>query len=71
MKLHGDFTLRVIADGLIYRASCKPKGSRSAELLRDAVATILDADMEEAREREVLVSAANDPKPDLFDRGAA
>lgn len=59
MKAANDSTLRVLADGLIHRAACKPKGSRSAEQLRDAAATILDADVSEQLELEALL-AAND-----------
>lgn len=60
MRAANDTTLRVIADGLIHRAECKPRGYRSAQLLRDAAAALLDADMAEQREAEALLPA-NDP----------
>lgn len=62
MKAANDSTLRVIADGLIHRASCKPKGSRSAELLRDAAASLLDADAAEHRELQSLLAANDSPR---------
>jgi hypothetical protein len=42
--------LRTIADGLIDMAEKRPRKSDSAQLLRDAAASLLDAD--EAIERE-------------------
>ena len=42
--------LRVIADVLVQRAEQRPAGSESARLLRDAAASVLDADA--AIERE-------------------
>lgn len=45
-----DPTYRVLADGLIARAETRPKHSDSARHLRDAAASLLDADM--AIERE-------------------
>ena len=38
--------LRVIADGLIHQAEALPRQSRAAALLRDAAASLLDADAE-------------------------
>jgi len=40
-----DPILRVIADGLIHQAGLRPQGSRSGQLLRDAAASLLDADL--------------------------
>lgn len=57
-----DPTYRVLADGLIARAETRPKHSDSARLLRDAAASLLDADM--AIERE-------DPANDHQHHGAA
>lgn len=62
MKAANDSTLRVIADGLIHRAECKPRASRSAELLRDAAATLLDADLAEHRELQDLIAANDAPR---------
>lgn len=42
--------LRTLADGLIHLAEERPRKSDSARLLRDAAASLLDAD--EALERE-------------------
>lgn len=57
MKAANDTILRTLADGLISRAEAKPRGTRSAELLRDAAATILDADLAEERELAALLPA--------------
>jgi len=62
MKAANDSTLRVIADGLIHKAECRPKGSRSAQQLRDAAASILDADASIERE-DVDFIPANDARP--------
>jgi hypothetical protein len=43
-------TLRVIADGLVSHAEEMPRDSEAARLLRDAAASLLDADT--ALERE-------------------
>lgn len=53
---------RVLADGLIARAETRPKHSESARHLREAAASLLDADM--ATERE-------DPANDDHHHGAA
>lgn len=60
MKAANDSTLRVIADGLIHRAECRPKGCEGARLLRDAAASLLDADMAIQRADAALIQAAND-----------
>lgn len=45
MKAANDSTLRVIADGLIHKAECRPRGCEGGRLLREAAANLLDADM--------------------------
>lgn len=60
MKAANDSTLRVIADGLIHRAECRPKGCEGARLLRDAAASLLDADMAIQRADAAMIQAAND-----------
>lgn len=69
MRAANDTILRTLADGLILRAEAKPQGARSAELLRDAAATILDADLAEERELAALMPANDSPAP--AQRGAA
>lgn len=71
MKAANDTILRTVADGLIARAEAKPRGSRSAELLRDAAATILDADLAEERELTAILAAANDAPPPVAEGVAA
>lgn len=64
MKPANDTTLRVIADGLINRAECRPKGCEGGRLLREAAANLLDADMHIQRtDGEMLRRVANDPDP--------
>lgn len=58
-----DPTYRVLADGLIARAETRPKHSESSRHLREAAASLLDADM--AIERE---DPAND---DHYHHGVA
>ncbi len=60
MKAANDTLLRVIADGLIHKAECRPKGCDGARLLRDAAASILAADMVIQRTDADLMPA-NDP----------
>lgn len=50
--------LRVIADGLVARAENRPKDSESAGMLRDAAASLLDAD--QAIERENMAASVKD-----------
>lgn len=57
-----DCTLRVLADGLIHRAECLPRDHPARGPLRDAAASILDADM--------MLSAANSNTPDGGERAA-
>ena len=57
-----DPTYRVLADGLIARAETRPPRSESARHLREAAASLLDADM--AIERE-------EPANDDHQHGAA
>lgn len=64
MKPANDSTLRVIADGLIHRAECRPKGCEGARLLRDAAASLLDADMVIQRADAAMLPAnTNSPRP--------
>lgn len=63
MKAANDSTLRVIADGLIHRAECRPKGCEGARLLRDAAASLLDADMVIQRVDANLMRSANTNAP--------
>ncbi|HYC66659.1 hypothetical protein [Brevundimonas sp.] len=66
MRAANDTTLRVIADGLIHKAETRPKGSASARQLRDAAASLLDADMAIQREDAAFTIALmsdNDPSP--------
>lgn len=41
----GDPTFRVLADGLIHRAETLPRDHPATRQLRDAAASLLDADM--------------------------
>jgi hypothetical protein len=70
MKAANDSTLRVIADGLIHRAECRPKASEAGRLLREAAANLLDADMHIQREDEAMISAANDARAKPKDSAA-
>lgn len=62
MKAANDSTLRVIADGLIHRAECRPRGCEGGRLLREAAASLLDADMaiQSADEAMMNTAPAND-----------
>ena len=59
MKAANDTILRTIADGLIHKAECRPKRSHSARLLRDAAASLLDADAAIQIE-DIALMTAND-----------
>lgn len=66
MKAANDTTLRVIADGLINRAECRPRACPSARHLRDAAASLLDADLAIQRTDADLMKAlrtANENHP--------
>lgn len=52
MNAANDCTFRVLADGLIHRAEQLPRKHPAAQCLRDAAASLLDADMH--------LTAAND-----------
>lgn len=61
MTIANDGTYRVLADGLISQAEQLPRKHPAVQCLRDAAASLLDADM--------YLSAANDAGPDR--KGAA
>lgn len=63
MIIANDCTYRVLADGLIHQAEQLPRKHPAVQCLRDAAASLLDADMH--------LSAANANDPDLFEKGAA
>lgn len=63
MIIANDCTYRVLADGLIHQAEQLPRKHPAVQCLRDAAASLLDADMH--------LSAANANDPDLFAKGAA
>lgn len=58
-----DSTYRVLADGLIHRAEMLPREHRAAHHLRDAAASLLDADM--------CLNPANDSPPLIAEEDAA
>lgn len=61
MTIANEGTYRVLADGLINQAELLPRKHPAVQCLRDAAASLLDADMH--------LSAANDTGPDR--KGAA
>lgn len=61
MTIANDGTYRVLADGLINQAEQLPRKHPAVQCLRDAAASLLDAEMH--------LSAANDAGPDR--KGAA
>lgn len=61
MTIANEGTYRVLADGLISQAEQLPRKHPAVQCLRDAAASLLDADMH--------LSAANDAGPDR--KGAA
>jgi len=65
MKAANDTILRTVADGLIHKAECRPKRSESARLLRDAAASLLDADAA-IQVEDIALMSANDA-PALFE----
>ena len=68
MKPANDSTLRVIADGLIHRAECRPRGCEGGRLLREAAANLLDADAAIQSADAAMMDCANTNTPA---RGAA
>jgi hypothetical protein len=70
MKPANDTTLRVIADGLIHRAECRPRGCEGGRLLREAAANLLDADMAIQAADEAMIRPANDLPRQTGDKAA-